>query len=309
MNTFDESKVRRATDGKFARKNHAEGDVSLHEEFLNQKKEYEDSIVSRVDSGMVTAEELRYSVSAGELSYRFYKKLLKRDPISHNLLDSARSRGWFDDDTGFDTEAMWDEFTSDSRVEADPESPVDEDDGKTYVRAFSAPIESHANYSMSGYEDLSNYNSVAAGKTDIRIGEGHARLGHEGVMDWVEVPVLDRFGKPTEDAVVLANLLEDTSEFYIVNEEDYFERERERERESIVRTLEGFERGHYKDDDVVLEDFDSLKDDPDVLYAVHFYLSEGNAFGDHGTYVNEDDVAEAWNEVVRQRREIATEDL
>ena len=29
MNSFDESKVRRSTDGKFAHKSHAEGDVSL----------------------------------------------------------------------------------------------------------------------------------------------------------------------------------------------------------------------------------------------------------------------------------------
>ena len=41
MTTFDESKVRRATDGKFANKPHAESDVSLHSGSLSEEQVFE----------------------------------------------------------------------------------------------------------------------------------------------------------------------------------------------------------------------------------------------------------------------------
>lgn len=170
------------------------------------------------------------------------------------------------------------------------------EDGKGYVKAFDTPAEYMADQSAMGWEDLSNYQAVAGGKTLLTIGEDHCKVAGTPYRDWIEVPIANTEGGATVDAL---NLLKTLEEDYLLDPDSYYEALNKREYETFKEAVEEYDAEHSL---YTLNNYESLKDRRLFLNDVFCKLSEESSFHDNGTFLDEERLVVVWNGLARSSR-------
>ena len=180
---------------------------------------------SAVDAGLITEDDLEFVREFGDFDDATLVAASKRDPLTYEIWEELKWRGWYDK-TGslFNGEEIVASLNSLGEAVVEPNLVVDDKDGKTYAKVFASPMEGMLDYSDSrGTYRYANVRAIEDGVVATPFGEGHARIRSEWPETWIEVPILDRFGKPTNDALLLADDLETLRHFPLLNEDHFQE--------------------------------------------------------------------------------------
>ena len=189
-------------------------------------EEIEEQLFKAVDMGLWTTEDLEFARDFGYFEHKTLEAAWGREPLTNDIQEGLKWRGWYDKDGYL---LSGDEIVSSLNSLGDGESVasrliVDEYDRKTYAKVFTAPTEAMQDYTdRSGIYSYANICAVEDGVTVTPYGEGHARIKAAWPQIWLEVPILDEYGKPTEDALFLAEDLETLSHFPLLNEDHFQE--------------------------------------------------------------------------------------
>ena len=185
-----------------------------------------DVLSNGVDLGVLTREDLEDAHNNGDISARAFEVANSRNPLSWDFRDDLSYHGWYDEREGkmFTTDEVV-QSLADVGGHVDSEDTFVEGDGRTYVKVFRAPVVGMEDNTVDAtlQANFANLAAIEDEETEIKIGEGHSRIRAEWPEQWLEVPVSDEYGKPTPDAVILLESLEDIRHGSLLNEDHYHE--------------------------------------------------------------------------------------
>ena len=169
------------------------------------------------------------------------------------------------------------------------------DDGKTYIKMFSAPTASMVSYSEGGYHSLSNFEVLETGNNGLTIGDGFCKVEGNPYCSWIEVPVLDAGGKETPQAKEAWEIVQALNDYPVLDEAKYLQEESNREAETFEDVL------YSSGED--LPNYDELIENDDFVAAVLYLLREEAAFVDNGTHLRSGRLEAAWKAVISEGEE------